>query len=142
MFDGLYSNFSNKPQRHSQWLNQKLTLAALLNEENEKPNDSSLYQGLVNDLKVILGAKTAFDAIELIQEVESNLNKLHNRFEDDTYPRLDDFHKDLSQIFLQKYWEMKSNPAKGSSQEQWLLQAILIAIEEEIYIWQEKIKEE
>ena len=36
---------------------------------------------------------------------------------------------------------MNRNPLDNSSQDQWLLQAIMIAIEEEIYIWQEKIEE-
>jgi hypothetical protein len=141
MFDGLYSNFSKKPQRHSQWLNEEETLGSIVKNSTDCPKLNVIYSALVNDLKAVLEVKTAVDAIEIIHEIESNLNKLYHRFEDDGLPRFDDFHKDLSQIFLQKYWEMKRNPISASSEDQWLLQAILIAIEEEIYIWQEKTQE-
>ena len=99
MFDGLYSNFSKKPQRHTQWLDDKNSLSSLLNEE-EMPSLNSVYSALVEDLKVVLESKTAVQAIELIHEVESHLTKLHNRFEDDGLPHFDDFHKDLSQSFF------------------------------------------
>jgi hypothetical protein len=141
MFDGMYSNFSKKPQRHSQWLGEKTTLSSLL-KDSDSPELPKIYQGLVNDLKSVLEVKVAVEAIEIIHEIESNLNKLHARMDDEHIPRFDDFHKDLSQIFLQKYWEMKRSSEVNQFEDQWLLQAILIAIEEEIYIWQEKIEEE
>lgn len=138
MFEGTYSNIHAKPKTRRSLLKTKKGMDALLNEE-QAPENNDIISHFIEDLKELLNFDSAADVIQGIHGIEASLNKLHDRFPGNEVPHLSDFYQELSPLLLQKYWELRSNPLTEESTDHLFLESLFIAIEEEIYIWQEKI---
>lgn len=138
MFEGTYSNIHAKPKTRRSLLQTKKGIDALLGEDGDiEARDVILH--FIEDLKELLECKTAVDIIQGIHGIEASLNKLQDRFPGIELPQLNDFYQELSPLLLQKYWEQRTNPLTEETVDHLFLESLFIAIEEEIYIWQEKI---
>ncbi|OUR98645.1 hypothetical protein A9Q84_04305 [Halobacteriovorax marinus] len=99
---------------------------------------SDIYKSYCFELKSILKSDDVKESLENFFKVENQLEKLESMFEfEGAVPNLLDFHRNFSPTVLRAFWEsisaneFESLPVK-------LLEAFRIAIEEELYIWQEK----
>lgn len=138
MFEGTYSNIHTKPKTRRSLLKEKKGIDVLLNEGSEFES-RDVIQHFIEDLKELLQFTSAVDVIQGIHRIEASLNKLQDRFPGIDLPQWNDFYQELSPLLLQKYWEQRINPLTDESVDHLFLESLFIAIEEEIYIWQEKI---
>ncbi len=138
MFEGMYSHIQRKPIRRSHILDEKLSLDDFLSYD--KLNESLLIKSFMGELKSLLEINDAFFLIEALFELERKLAKLQEKFEETLPIQLTNFFEDLSPILLQKFWERRENPVSEETIDRLFLESIHIVLEEEIYIWQEKIQ--
>ena len=133
----LYSNlnlFSKKLKGHLLADNDELSLKSLY--EKKDINVEDIEYAYINDLQRILEMSEIENIIVNMFELESNLENLVQKFsEENILPTLTNFYADLSPLLLQIILER--GEAEESVMKGWL-EAIRIAIEKEIYIWQEK----
>ncbi len=107
--------------------------------KEELPEESEILLRYIEDLRGLLSFNSGVEVIQGIHALEANLNKLHDRYPGLELPNLNDFYQELASLLLQKYWEQRTNPLSEESTDHLFLESLFIAIEEEIYIWQEKI---
>lgn len=138
MYEGTYSNLPHKPKRRVGLLKEEKGLAKLLEHQNT-PEEEDVIQAFVSDLKNLLHLETGVEVIEGIHSLEANLNKVEEQFMGLDVPKLADFYQDLSPLLLQKYWEQRKNKLSEEGADELFRESIFIALEEEIYIWQEKL---
>lgn len=103
------------------------------------PTENELIEAFIEDLKELLNSQSAVKVIEGLHSLEANLNKIEEQFLGIEVPKLADFYQELSPLLLQKYWEQRKNALSEEDTDHLFLESIFIAIEEEIYIWQEKM---
>lgn len=138
MFEGTYSNIRGRPKTRRSLLKEKRGIESLLGDEGT-PDSREIITHYIEDLKELLELDSAVDIIQGIHKIEALLNKLEERFPGMELPNLSDFYLELSPLLLQKYWELRTNPLTEESTDHLFTKSLFIAIEEEIYIWQEKI---
>ncbi len=138
MFEGLYSNLSQKYPKRRNLLNTEVTLEDFLEEETPY-DEKKVIQIFIKQLKSLLEEDETLLLIEKISLLDGTLKKLRENFKDHNIPDLSDFYQDLSPILMQKYWEMNLNPPSKEAFDSLFLHSTHIALEEEIYIWQGKI---
>lgn len=105
----------------------------------QTPSQMDVTKSFIVELKQLLQSKNAIEVIEGIHSLEAQLNKLEERFGGLEVPNLADFYQDLSPLLLQKYWEQRISNLSEEGADRLFMDSIFIAIEEELYIWQEKI---
>lgn len=138
MFEGLYSNISQKYPKRRDLYERKVLLEDFLRDEKEF-NLKEVIKTFIENLKELLEEDESLLLIEKISFLDGTLKKLKEQYIDEDLPNLEDFYRDLSPILMQKYWELNLNPPNKEAFEHLFLHSLHIAIEEEIYIWQEKI---
>lgn len=138
MFEGMYSHIQKKPTRRAHILQDEDSLEHLV--EMESFDEALLIKSFISELKRLLKIENAFLLVEELFKLERKLNKLKEKYEDFIPVQLEDMYRDLSPILLQKYWERRENPSSEETIERLFLESIHIVLEEEIYIWQEKIQ--
>ncbi len=142
MFEGLYSNISQKyPHKYvkrKNLLDSEMSLADYLIEDNEY-NNKDVVAAFIRNLKELLEEDQALELIEKISLLDGTLKKLQEQYSEEEVPNLQDFYKDLSPVLMQKYWEINQNSPDKEAFDHLFLHSLHIALEEEIYIWQEKI---
>lgn len=138
MFEGLYSNISQKYPKRRDLYERKVLLEDFLRDEKEF-NLKEVIKTFIENLKELLEEDESLLLIEKISLLDGTLKKLKEQYIDEDLPNLEDFYRDLSPILMQKYWELNLNPPNKEAFEHLFLHSLHIAIEEEIYIWQEKI---
>ena len=89
-----------------------------------------------HELKEILKINDSKLCLEKFFKIEESIFKLEELNED--LPNLTDFHKSFSTTVLRIFWECTASEDMQSLSDRFL-EAFRIAIEEELYIWQEKI---
>lgn len=138
MFEGLYSNISKKyPKRIP--LNQDEKVLSDFLDINREIEFTELVESYTKELKLLLEETETVTLIERITLLEGVLAKLRECDLSIDIPELSHFYQDLSPILLQKYWELDKSESSKETYNELFLHSIHIALEEEIYIWQEKI---
>ncbi len=145
MFEGLYSNITHKyPQKlkkqglYPELEKGELTLDVFL-EEGRVYDFQELGEAFIRNLKELLEEDQTLLLIEKISLLDGVLKKLKEFYTEEEVPSLTDFYQDLSPVLMQKYWELNLNPPSKEAFDSLFLHSLHIALEEEIYIWQEKI---
>ncbi|MAF78528.1 MAG: hypothetical protein CME60_10215 [Halobacteriovoraceae bacterium] len=138
MFEGLYSNISQKYPKRRDLYDRKVLLEDFLRDEKEF-NLKEVIKTFIENLKELLEEDESLLLIEKISLLDGTLKKLKEQYSDEDLPNLEDFYRDLSPVLMQKYWELNLNPPNKEAFEHLFLHSLHIALEEEIYIWQEKI---
>ncbi|MBC98780.1 MAG: hypothetical protein CME63_13620 [Halobacteriovoraceae bacterium] len=138
MFEGLYSNISQKYPKRRDLYDRKVLLEDFLRDEKEF-NLKEVIKTFIENLKELLEEDESLLLIEKISLLDGTLKKLKEQYSDEDLPNLEDFYRDLSPVLMQKYWELNLNPHNKEAFEHLFLHSLHIALEEEIYIWQEKI---
>lgn len=142
MFDGLYSNISQKyPHKfvkRKNIIDDDFTLTDFL-VVGEEYNKKEISAAFVRHLKSLLSENNALNLIEKITLLDGTLKKLQETFQDEDIPHLRDFYQDLSPVLMQKYWEINQDAPDKAALDHFFLHSLHISLEEEIYIWQEKI---
>lgn len=140
-----YSVLGNRIKRtNSAQLNgEAMNLYELRKSGLKKVSSRIVIQAYCESLKDILLKNSLDEIIPEIFHIEQNLNFLIDEVNESEveYPKLDEFYKHLSPIFLQSILEhLDDHESREKVMKSWK-EAIRIAIEEEIYIWQEKFFE-
>lgn len=138
MFEGTYNNFLKRPHKRADILKSENSFESLY-RSSEVPEEEDIIKVFLDSLKRLLTLSSAVELIEGIHALEANISKLEDKYPGIEAPKLNDFYQELSPLILQKYWEKRKNPLSDESTNQLFLESIHIAIEEEIYLWQEKI---
>jgi len=138
MFEGLYGNIQRKPVTRELKV-QLVPLESYLNDSKDHFENNKVIESYVNELKKLLEYDSVLELIEGIHHLQAVTNKLQEKFLGFELPHFTDFYHELSPLLLQKYWERGKNEASQEPLEMIFLESIHIALEEEIYIWQEKI---
>lgn len=100
--------------------------------------EKDIVSGYCNDLMHLLEEEDIRVMISGIFQIQSQLSHLNEERGEIVFPTLDEFFKGLSPILLQVVWEnLEENPDLSKMLKKWK-EAIRIALEEELYIWQEK----
>lgn len=140
MFEGMYGHIQKKPMRRTQFLDEELTLDAYLNSDLNDVQEKVLVKAVIKEFKKLLEIPSSHKLIEELFNLESKMTKIFGRLPEEDLIDLGEFYRELAPILLQKYWERAKNPLKEETIDRLFLESIHIAIEEEIYIWQEKIQ--
>jgi len=142
MFEGLYSNISQKyPHKFVKRKNivdGESTLVDFLVVEKEY-NQIQIFSAFIQNLKELLIEDNALSLIEKISLLDGTLKKIQEIFQDEEIPHLSDFYQDLSPVLMQKYWEINQSTSDKETLDLFFLHSLHISLEEEIYIWQEKL---
>jgi hypothetical protein len=138
MFEGTYNNFSRRPQKRADILKLENSFENLI-RSSSAPEEEDILSVFTESLKKLLDLKSAVELIEGLHALEANIGRLEEKYPGVDTPKLNDFYQELSPIVLQKYWERRKNPISEESIDDLFLESIHIAIEEEMFIWQEKI---
>ena len=138
MYEETYNNLSHKPKRRVQLLKEDGGLNNIINQAGA-PEQKEIYKAFLTDLKSLLELDNAVKLIEGIHAIEADLNKIEDLYPGLEVPSFSDFYQDLSPLLLQKYWEQRKSKMSEEGTDQLFMDSIFIAIEEEIYIWQEKM---
>jgi hypothetical protein len=138
MFEGTYNNFSRRPQKRADILKLENSFENLI-RSSSAPEEEDILRVFTESLKKLLDLKSAVELIEGLHALEANIGRLEEKYPGVDTPKLNDFYQELSPIVLQKYWERRKNPISEESIDDLFLESIHIAIEEEMFIWQEKI---
>lgn len=146
MNDYTYSNLGQKINRTTQKMGEfdfLLTLKDIIKNDHFKyTSEEEVLKAFCNDLKKLLSKETLKEVVDEIFLIENTLSLLSLKDEVDfSLPNLDHFYHSLSPILLRAIWEnLESESNRNHVLHGWL-ESIRIAIEEELYIWQEKIIE-
>ena len=146
----LYSNFGQTIKKvNPQALEEKReTNSSLIELFQSKEIYSSSYERIVlsfcEELKKILEIKSVKDISVRVFELDHTLSVLYSEWSDelvskDELPHLTNLYMTLSPLFLQTVLENSENENAVDGVYKGWLEAIRISLEEEIYIWQEKI---
>jgi len=138
MFEDTYNRVIKRPITRQGLLPKGPEGLETLLESGVTCTSESVINSFIEDLRILLEENSVVKLIERIHELENNIKRV-SEIHDIAFLNLDGFYRDLSPILLQKYWENSKNPIIKESSEDLFLSTIHIAIEEEIYIWQEKI---
>lgn len=138
MFEDTYNRVVKKPITRQGLLSKDSETLKSLLDDGVRCTSKKAIAAFIEDLRILLKENSVVKLIEKIHELENNIKKVSEAYNID-FLSLDDFYKDLSPLLLQKYWENSKNPVLKEDSEDLFLSTIHIAIEEEIYIWQEKI---
>jgi len=147
METSLYSNLGsavNKTHHSIGSGDVEVRLKDILSIDSEFPiidlEEHTLVQAYVNELKDLLELTSPQYMIRVIFNIENNLKSIATQFDlHFEIPNLDHCYKKLSPLFLRTMsdaFEVEKTPEVLMGE--WL-EVFRIAIEEEYYIWQEKI---
>ncbi|MDD0854122.1 hypothetical protein HBN50_13500 [Halobacteriovorax sp. GB3] len=142
MEDLTYSNLGNKITKrvgHGEF-DQTSSLSDFVKYETEGLiTEYEIIIAFCNDLKSVLDKDSIKEMIKDILTIENNLNILSKkhfvRFE---LPDLEEFYKKLSPVLLQSVYENVDGSFDIDSVLHGWMESLRIAIEEELYLWQEK----
>lgn len=106
--------------------------------------DEDFIKIYCSELKAILNQDNIRSMAVLIFELDKKIKKIITIHADDfvfleELPSLESLYRALSPLFLQTFIEIFDNDCDESLVAKGWLEALRISIEEEIYIWQEKI---
>lgn len=96
------------------------------------------------ELKGILEEEDLAQIVRKIFSLQSSLNQLRSTVDLEAIPTLDSFYKNLSPVFLQVLYQYLSGEQNArvldpeQVMSQWVA-ALRVALEEEYYLWQEKL---
>ena len=107
--------------------------------DHRQYDHQEIGEAFIRNLKELLEEDQTLLLIEKISLLDGVLKKLKEMYEEEELPNLADFYRDLSPVLMQKYWELNLNPPSKEAFDSLFLHSLHIALEEEIYIWQEKI---
>ncbi|EQC47456.1 hypothetical protein [Bacteriovorax sp. Seq25_V] len=94
----------------------------------------------VREIEKILNEETLYQISRAVINLENKLNKLEEIVNlDVVVPNLREFYTSLSAVFLQCFVETENIDDLDEAKSHWL-EAVKIGLEEELSIWQEKIK--
>ena len=117
---------------------QHLSLRDLVNSKYAVIEERQVIEAFCNDLKKLLGQDDVHQMIRELFTVENNISLLADMGEE--LPNLGDFHKNLSPILLRALVENTSDDFDRVLKS-WK-EALRIAIEEELYFWQDYLVRE
>lgn len=141
MFENLYGNISNKAPKRNLNQSQEKSLEKALSLDRSEVDQDFIIKAYINEVKKLLSFNSALELIEGIHGIQSILVKIQDKYIGFELPNFHEFYFELSPLLLQKYWERGKNPDLDEPVDMIFLESIHIALEEEIYIWQEKIEE-
>lgn len=144
MNDFTYSNLGQKINRTAQKMGEfdfLLTLKDILkNDQFHFISEEEVIKAFCNDLKKALSKETLKEVLHEIFSIENNLAIIETKDEIDfQLPNFDHFYRSLSPVLLRAIWENLEGVDDRDHVLHGWLESIRIAIEEELYIWQEKI---
>jgi len=139
MLEGLYGNLLKKPIIRPFEKGELPPIETFLSYDELDVDQKVVIKSYVRELKNLLNLNSAIELIEGVNHIQAMTNKLQEKFPAMDLPSFYEFYQELSPLLLQKYWERASNSETSESLESVFLESIHIALEEEIYIWQEKI---
>lgn len=119
-----------------------ITIKEILEENYDlkKISREEFIMAYCQELKEILGMRDLSLMIQSILALESDLMFIHEAIKDiKNLPRLRNFFIQLSPLLMQSFLEIKNNEDDEEAFHEGWIEAFRIALEEEIYIWQEKI---
>jgi hypothetical protein len=97
-----------------------------------------LTKSYTHELEQLLKINSLYELSRAIINLETKLSKLEKFVQVDLeIPNLSSFYLSLSPVFLQSIVEMNEMGSSESAEIHWL-EAVRIAIEEELSVWQEK----
>lgn len=97
-----------------------------------------LIRSYAHELEQLLKINSLYELSRSIINLETKLSKLEKFVQVDLeIPNLASFYLSLSPVFLQSIVEMNEMESNESAEIHWL-EAVRIAIEEELSVWQEK----
>lgn len=114
------------------------SLFSLKPEHVHRITTGRLLQMFCHDLKDLLTIEEPLDLFKRVESLEFHLESLREE-DSDKIPNLDDFFKVLSPVLMRAVIENIESDEGREALHQGFLEALRIAIEEEIHIWQEKI---
>jgi hypothetical protein len=138
MEDSLYSSLGRKTQRSlfSKAPEKLNSLKEILDQPATLITKDEVLKSLVKELKRLLLYEDIDSLIEGIFLTEHFLEEIAHYVQDKNFPLFEDFYKNLSPIVLRTIQEsMKEGKIKSSS----VLEALRVAVEEELYYWQEEL---
>ena len=138
-----YQNFKNRVQKNLTNCifseTEELSLFNFTSEETIVPaREEDLVEALCSDFKRILEIEDLSELIHEVFKIENQIQFLKDKGKN--VPDLLIFYQNLSPVLLRSLWEVLNDGEKGADDIllSWK-EAIRIAIEEEFYVWQEKI---
>jgi hypothetical protein len=124
----------NYPQNNSKNLKQSL-------EEFHKGFDISHEQwgmSLCEDLKECLSYDDLNECLESLFKLEHLMAEVDEELEGQA-PHLEEFYRHLSPSLLRVLWEVSHEKLDIEGQKERWLEALRVSLEEELYVWQEKM---
>lgn len=142
-----YSSLGQKINRTSLKTTEFDTILELKNilldvEEKNWHNISqeNILRAFCNDLKKLLDKDSIFEMTENIFNIENSLDNLNSEIGTEfIIPNMEDFYKKLSPILLRSLWESSKVDGDQDDLIHGWKESLRISIEEEFYVWQEKM---
>lgn len=114
------------------------SLFSLKAEHLHRVPTSKVLQLFCNELKALLAIEATLELFKRVESLEFHIESLREE-DPDKVPNLDDFFKVLSPVLMRAIIENIESDEGREALHQGFQEALRIAIEEEIHIWQEKI---
>jgi hypothetical protein len=144
---GNYSDLSLKPKKTRTLINDlglNISLKELVKQDWEFVTKAKVIRAFCNDLTNILDQDNIYKMIGGLFAVENSLAVLGDEElwdEKEELPNLAEFYSALSPVLLRALWENQNNDLENSHVVESWIEALRISIEEELYIWKEKLVE-
>jgi len=139
MTESLYNDIPKSYKKNIFHLEKSYSLAELVNLEIKDFTEADITKCYIDELKRLLEIESVTDLIEGINQIQVNLTKVQIENKEINYPTFENFFSQLAPLLLQKFWERSKNIENDEDLEMIFFESIFIALEEEVYIWQEKI---
>lgn len=132
------SNKNIKHQGHGPIISSEIELENLLERVFEQ---KEFLQALCNGFRSVLECNDLKNLVEAIFRLEGQLYKLKEKYpKNSMIEDLSDFYKSLSPMLLRVIWEQAAMQEQESSLLDGLVSSLRVALEEELFYWQERLK--
>lgn len=112
-------------------------LVKLLKVESGEVSSEKVVRAFCEDLKSCLDHEDLKSCLQHFFKIEHYLNELEEEMEE--VPSLKEFYEVLSPTLLRVVWEGLEGEMKIEELKERWLEALRVSLEEELYLWQEKI---
>lgn len=101
-------------------------------------SDEQWRMALCEELKECLSFDELNDCLEALFKLEHLMDEVDKDLEGES-PHLEEFYRHLSPSLLRVLWEVSHERLDFEGQKERWLEALRVSLEEELYVWQEKI---
>lgn len=136
MFDGLYQNYQKPLTRKGLLSNEGHSLEEVY--KLDQFDDETFGDSYLQELNKLLRIEDVTYLIERLFALFAILKKFQDKYPGAGVPTLDHFYSELSPLLLQRFWEIGQEELSEEATKDLFRDSIFIALEEEIYNWQEK----